>query len=36
MIRILGFVMLVYVALSIVKIVGEMFWPGSFKGRRKR
>jgi hypothetical protein len=36
LIRILGFFMLVYVALSVVKAVGEMFWPGSFKGRRKK
>jgi hypothetical protein len=33
---ILGFFMLAYVVLTIVKIVGEMFWPGSFKGRKKK
>jgi hypothetical protein len=36
MIAILGFVMLAYVGLTIVKIVGEIFWPGSFKGRKKK
>jgi hypothetical protein len=36
LIRILGFFMLVYLALSVVKVVGETFWPGKFKGRRKR
>jgi hypothetical protein len=36
MFRILAFFMLAYFVLTIVKVVGEMFWPGSFKGRRKK
>ncbi len=35
-IAILGFFMLAYVALTIVKIVGEMFWPGKFKAKRRK
>jgi len=36
MIRILGFFLLAFVALTVVKAVGELFWPGSFKGRRRK
>jgi hypothetical protein len=36
LIRILGFFMVAYFVLAIVKVVGEMLWPGSFKKRRGR
>jgi len=36
LIAVLGFCMVTYVVLTIIKVVGEMFWPDSFKGRRKR
>jgi hypothetical protein len=36
MFRILAFFMLAYFVLTIVKVFGEMFWPDTFKRRRKK
>jgi len=36
LIRILGFVMLAYVVLTIIRAVIEAFWPGKIRGRRRK
>jgi hypothetical protein len=36
LIAVIGFFMVAYFVLTIIKVIGQTFWPGTFKGRRRR